>query len=279
MTSMRGAFVALVLFVLLGCQSPTSDPEFAATGTTPRNVLVAPLNLTIRPPGGFEADPDPVWQALIAHLEALGLEPIVLDELRSEVLWDEVMTDLADAGRDPSLRTTWSIFARRAGEISKHGGKPLQDPWVLLPSLILRSAPVRGREVSWDGVHRDFQIPFALDHPSRSTMGAPSGVGFDGYRGQLAAASLHVAVLTHEGRLFWEGLGGLDVVQEIDSQASAELDGWRFQLRPQPFAGTAHVREGVALAFARRLPGSARLAQGDMMSEEGEQSGPPASFP
>jgi len=96
---------------------------------------------------------------------------------------------------------------------------------------------------------------------------------------QVVAASLHVAILTSKGRLFWEGLGGLDVVQEIDSPASAEFKTWRFQLRPQPFGESAHVREGVALAFARRLPGSARLAGGDVASVEGERSAPPASLP
>jgi hypothetical protein len=270
MTPKAGVFLVSATLLLLGCQSPMPDPAFGALERGPLSVLVVPLNVTIRPPEGLEAETDPVWEALIAYLRSFDLEPSALSVARSTVFWEEVVTELggSDAGAD--LRTAWSRFAQRVGTGTPH-------EWVIVPSLVLRRAGVSGHQVYWDGAHRDLQVPFALDQRSRPGPGIGSSASFQGYSGALAAASLHVAILTNGGKLVWEGLGGLVLVVEIDPVESTKRNTWWFQPRPEPFEDSDHVRAGVALAFARRLPGAPQPGYPDAVPIGLEQTQPPAN--
>ena len=270
MIAKAGVVLASATLLLLGCQPPMPDPALGALERGPLDVLVVPLNVTIRPPEGLEADTDPVWEALVAYLRSFELEPSALSVARSKIFWEEVVTELGESDAGVDLRTAWSRFAQRVGE-----GTPHQ--WVIVPSLILRRASVSGHQVYWDGVHRDLQIPFALDQRSRPGAGAGSSASFQGYNGALAAASLHVAILTSGGQLIWEGLGGLVLVVEIDPGESAKRNTWWFQPRLEPFGDNTHVRAGVALAFARRLPGAPRPGYPDAVPIELEQTPPPAN--
>ena len=69
-----------------------------------------------------------------------------------------------------------------------------------------------------------------------------------GLRGKVAAVSLHVSLLRPDGQELYQGLGGIDVLQEAhrDARANSEL---RFVARAQPFADPEAVREGVERAF------------------------------
>ena len=93
--------------------------------------------------------------------------------------------------------------------------------------------------------------------------GAPSDANFvpelgsgivTGVRGEIAAASLHVAVLSPDGELRFEGAGGLSVLQRLEpSERSTEVD---VAMREDAFDDSAELREGVEAAFRRPLPAS-----------------------
>jgi hypothetical protein len=270
MIAKAGVVLACATLLLLGCQPPMPDPALGALERGPLDVLVVPLNVTIQPPQGLEADTEPVWEALIAYLRSSDLEPSALSVAKSEVYWEEAVTELRGSDAEVDLRTAWSRFAQRVGEGTPH-------EWVIVPSLILRRARVSGRQVYWDGAQRDLQVPFALDQRSRPGAGPGSSAFFHGYSGALAAASLHVAILTSGGKLVWEGVGGLVLVVEIDPVESAKRNTWWFQPRLQPFEESTQVRAGVALAFARRLPGAPRSGDADERWVEPEQTPPPAN--
>lgn len=272
MIAKAGLVMASATLLLLGCQPPMADPALGALQNGPLSVLVVPLNVTIRPPQGLEADTEPVWEALIAYLRSSDLDPSPLSVAKSAVYWEEVVTELEETDAGVDLRTAWSRFARRVG-----GGTPHE--WVIVPSLILRRAHVSGHQVHWDGVQRDLRVPFALDQRSRPSAGVGSSGFFQGYSGALAGASLHVAILTSGGELVWEGIGGLALVVEIDPVESAKRQTWWFQPRLQPFEDGAEVRAGVALAFARRLPRAPRSSGREELAVEPGQAQPPASLP
>jgi hypothetical protein len=74
-----------------------------------------------------------------------------------------------------------------------------------------------------------------------------------GLRGKVGAASLHVTLLRPDGSLAYEGLGGLDLVQDA-KQERAWGGRWVFVEREILFGEPGHVREGVALAMERPIP-------------------------
>ena len=77
-------------------------------------------------------------------------------------------------------------------------------------------------------------------------------------RGRIAAASLHVALLTPDGRTVWEGLGGLDVVQKVAPNHRSRGSSVEVSLRTDPFDEPEHLRQGIALAFERALEDAGR---------------------
>ena len=79
-------------------------------------------------------------------------------------------------------------------------------------------------------------------------LDASGGLRVAGLKGKVAAASLHVAVLRPDGTSLHEGLGGLDLIQEIARGGRLTGD-WKYALRPDPFGDPVHLREGVARAF------------------------------
>ena len=88
-------------------------------------------------------------------------------------------------------------------------------------------------------------------------MGSDLLVASKGVRGEIAAASLHVAVLSPDGELRFEGAGGLSVLQELDEEEDVRGDAQvAVELRQNAFADASELREGVEAAFRRPLPAS-----------------------
>ena len=102
------------------------------------------------------------------------------------------------------------------------------------------------------------------DSSWRARSGSSSSTGFPGSHpgvwglsGRVSAASLHVAVLDSDGRFLYQGLGGLDLLQEASLDRRAQSETWQLALREAPFADIEAVRQGIALAFERELPRTA----------------------
>ncbi len=96
-----------------------------------------------------------------------------------------------------------------------------------------------------------------------------------GLSGKVAAASLHVAVLRSDGTALYEGLGGLDLIQQV-SRDRRRAGGWKYELRPEPFGDAENLREGVEHAFAA-APESHRFSTGPLASLSSEPGTRPAA--
>jgi hypothetical protein len=241
--------LAAAALAALACTSaPTPSSEQAATTLGSGRILVVPFNLALRVPVELQDVDQPVWYELLRHFQARDRYLTVVEPVDAELLWMDAIAELQQSGTAPDLSMASAHFARRLDEQVDYG-------LLLMPSLVLRSARVQGRHAYWDGVRRRLPVRGIPMHGPIIEIGLPgNNPGVWGLSGSIAAASLHVAVLDTAGRLLYQGLGGLDVLQEATLDQGAPGETWQLVSREAPFADAEAVREGIALAFERELP-------------------------
>jgi hypothetical protein len=111
---------------------------------------------------------------------------------------------------------------------------------------------VKGERANWDGVRRDLLVKSPVADPGFML----EGVRVHGLKGLVTAASLHLLVLRPTGSVAFEGLAGLDVLQDATRGHTDDAQ-WQLEPRKQPLRDLDHVRQGVELAFERELPKTA----------------------
>ena len=237
--SLSALVLASVALAACATSPPESDAE-AATVSLER-VVVAPLNVPVRAPAELEDKGEPVWQELLSYFQERDRQVAVLSPISAERLWLQATVDLDVSNRGAALRTGYSRFAQA---LAAHRDFDL----LVVPSLVLRPAHLSGWHAYWDSVQR--VVPSAAILMPSGLLGASgaAAVQVAGLRGKVAAVSLHVVVLRSDGTRVYQGLGGLDVLQEArrDDEADGKL---RFAVRAEPFADPDAVREGVTRAF------------------------------
>jgi hypothetical protein len=245
--------LAAAALAALACASArTAGEEQAETTLRSERVLLAPFNLALRPPKELQDVDEPVRHELLRYFQAQDRQPTVIAPIDAELLWMESIAELEQSGTKLDLPTASAHFARRLGEQVDYG-------LLLMPSLVLRSARVHGRHAYWDGVRRRLRVRATPMHGPIIEIGLPGhNPGVWGLSGRISAASFHVAVLDTAGRFLYQGLGGLDVLQEATLDQRAPGETWQLVSRESPFADAEAVREGIALAFERELPRTAR---------------------
>lgn len=207
-------------------------------------VVLVPPNLGVRAASEVEAGVEPVWREILAHFAAKQQPATALERKSAGALWNEVMAEVS-AQPDPDVYKAYALFARRiAGQVEYSA--------IVFPSLVTRAARVQGETASWDGVRRHVELlgPNTL-------MGSDLVIASSGVQGEIAAASLHVAVLSPDGELRFEGAGGLSVLQQLDEDGDVRGDAKvAVEMRQDAFADASELREGVEAAFRRPLPAS-----------------------
>jgi hypothetical protein len=268
--AVRGAgLLSVAALALVACANPPVPSGSIAMDAPARRIVVAPLNLAIRTPSELVGKGEPVWHQLLGHFQALDKQVAVISPISAERLWLEARLDLDLSDRSRALATARSRFAKALA-----GHRPYD--LLVIPSLVLRSARMQGIYAHWDDSRRVV--------PGGSVMIDTSAVGFfqphgsmevPGLRGKVAAASLHVAVLRSDGTALYEGLGGLDLIQQV-SRDDRRAGGWKYELRPEPFGDDDNLREGVERAFAA-APASHRFSTGSLASLPSEPVTRPAA--
>lgn len=239
-------FLALAL---LACGSPGIEQPLLTTETGRADrVVIAPLNVALRLPAELAPGAERVWGELMQHFSTRDRVVRVIEPASARHLWTEVMADPL-APNSPTQAS--SLFARR---LASHSDYDL----LVMPSLVMRRAQVRGDHAYWDGVRRKIHVRAPLTGKIDGIECTYDQV-VQGITGQLAGASLYVSVLTPEGVVMYEGLGGLALLHEAEPTALAQRDSLRAVLRDDPFAASDEVREGIDLALERRVPRSARV--------------------
>ena len=205
-------------------------------------VILVPPNLGVRAATEVEPGVDPVWRQILQHFASGEQRATALERNSAAALWREVALEVK-ADPDADVYDAYALFARRIADQVDYSA-------IVFPSLVTRAARLSGQTASWDGVRR--RVSGAPEGNFSPAIG--TGMVVTGVRGEIAAASLHVAVLTPDGELRFEGAGGLSLLQQLQSDGeSAEVD---VAMRENAFADSAELREGIEAAFRRPLPAS-----------------------
>src|SRR5260370_233192 len=109
---------------------------------------------------------------------------------------------LMDVAQSPHAPRTWRfrVVARRPPPVRRD---------------TRRAARVNGRVASWDGVGRQIEIPGQFSESLDTYREGKIWLNRHGASGELAATSLHIAVLSPQGELRYQGRGGLVLLQEL----------------------------------------------------------------
>ncbi len=240
---------ALLLLGLAALLAPAAggEEEAAADLGTGRVVLV-PLNLGVRATPELEPGIEPVWREILHHFSELDRPVTALERNSAAVLWTEVMAEAQAAG-PPDVHQVYGLFARRVAQQVDYGS-------IVFPALVPRAARLQGWSASWDGVRRNVEGDQAGPEAASAPMGSEWLASSRGFSGRIGAASLHVAVLSPDGVVRFEGAGGLSLLQRLDPSAPSAGGALSVALRPDAFADPGELREGIAAAFRRPLPAS-----------------------
>jgi hypothetical protein len=233
---------ALLAWAPTAPATATESAEVLGSG----RVVIVPLNLGVRATPEVEPGVEPVWREMLSHFASQPQRATALERASATSLWNEVMAEVRSQP-DPDVYKAYALFARRIADQVDYSA-------IVFPSLVTRAARVQGDTAAWDGVRRHVE----LGSPETVVPGMGSDfVITSGVRGQIAAASLHVAVLSPDGELRFEGAGGLSVLQQLDADRDVRGDKEvSVALRPDAFADTSELREGIEAAFRRPLPAS-----------------------
>lgn len=214
-----------------------------AAASAPGRVIVVPVNLAVRAVPEVQSGIEPVWHALLEYFVAQQ-PTVALARNDAGLLWNEVMADAQKAGDDKDLYANYARFARRVAE---------QAPFyrIVFPTIVIHPARLSARTASWDGVHRIVDIPGQFSESIDTYRDGKIWINRHGATGELAAASLHVAVFTAQGELRYEGRGGLVLLQELVAPPESKPRELELiaVMRADPFAAPDQLREGIEAAF------------------------------
>jgi hypothetical protein len=213
-------------------------------GDALRVLLLLPVGVVAALPPELEEGSDRVESALRAFLEsrARRVETLSFGEARRE--WTASAADLRE-----EVGTGAMSFEGAARHLARRLRAAREFDALVVPSLAFRSARLRTRRVSWDGVERRIE-----------TVGEPLEAGSvvlsNTFHGAISAPSLIVHVFSPDGTLIFQGAGGLDLVHRARFLPGRWLSDMRWQLEPKsdPFSDAKLLHEGIAVALDPLLP-------------------------
>ncbi len=248
--------IALLLvgaaLLLAACVSPgTPSADSAKAPIEADRILVAPLNVALRAPAELREFEAPIWRALLRHFQELDRSVSTLSRGDANRVWTDALAALEASGAEPDLESMFAAFASHLATLADYD-------LLVMPAVVVRSARVHGSQAFWDGARRELPGAARLTGPigELAFRGAP--FARRELEGHIAAASLHVTLMTPDGLTVYQGLGGLDVIQELTPARRGARGPVAVSLRTNPFDEPEQLRKGIARAFERPLRKGAR---------------------
>jgi hypothetical protein len=241
--------LALVLLSFVLTLPPVTMASAVAPDVLGKGRLVlVPVNLGVRANAEVEPGMEPVWNEML-EVFGTGDRPVTALERNSAAgLWLDVMAEVEQSNQK-NVYAAYSLFAKRIAE-------QIDYETIVFPSLVLRVAKLNGTGASWDGVRRHVDAPLVGHEAVNKITGPDLLVSREGLTGEIAAASLHVAVLDDGGELRFEGAGGLALLQDVvqgETRGDAKL---AVTMKVDAFTNEEELREGIEGAFRKPLPAS-----------------------
>ena len=195
-------------FVLPSCASgpPPGPSPLQIAGMDARTIVVAPFNIVSSLPPELEGSTRMVSTALVRHLQAHGKTVRVMAFRSGRDLWRDSTKEVRDAGQKRNFENAARVYARKIGE-------QIEFDALIVPSLFIQNAKMRGRTVRWDGAEDKIEI-----------RGSTGGSLYMGQGGALnvRAASIFIYVLNAQGEAIHTKRSGLEVVQHLEWQTELE---------------------------------------------------------
>jgi hypothetical protein len=239
------ALLATMASLVSGCPAPGYDPNWKSKA---QRVLVLPLNLVAEMPAEVEDRAPRVDEIMLDYLSQSGKSVSTIGFRDASAAWRASESDCRSAATKDCER-----FLRVAPYAARHLRADHEYDVVIVPYLLLRGARTNGYLASFDGVERPMK-----GYPAYGPYGyGPYGYGYPyGYGpygfsgGRIRAVSLKVYGFSAEGKRLFDGIGGLDVVDQIE----ASDEGYTSAVRENVLSESHEIREGVARALSNFVP-------------------------
>jgi len=217
------------------------QPSGAGTAAM-RRVVLFPLNVVVNLPSDVESGVRPVAEELEAFVRAhrLEIQTLAFAQARDEWLRSALALKREVGSEKMDFEGAARTLARRLSEAQRFDA-------LILPWIAMRAARMQGATISWDGVKRKLRLtPTEGRNRGKWALGS--------FRMQVQAPSLQVAVFSPAGQKLFEGVGGLDLVEDADLEVTAARIHFEMTPRPAIFEDRALLREGIETAFDPFLP-------------------------
>jgi hypothetical protein len=224
-----GALLAALVSVVPGCSGPPQRTSELG------RALVLPLNVVAAMPRELSGGARRVDRILLDYLAEGGKSVQTIGFSDAAAAWRAGESDCRSAAAKGCDR-----FARVAPFAARHLRADHDYDVLIVPYLLLRGARTNGNVASFDGVKRAVR---ASEYASASPYG---------FSGRIRAASLKVFGYSPDGKELFDGIGGLDVVDQID--AADEPGAYAIGVRENVLGDPEAIREGVARALVRFVP-------------------------
>lgn len=223
----------------LGCAGSPSGKRLIQGS---RHIAVAPMNLAVRLPPALEDAVEPVQAELIRYLQSRDGRVALIWPPDAWGLWRESVAAVSRSGpEERHFQEASSFFAR---ELTDHADFQL----LVMPSLVVRGARVRGRTAQWDGVRR--RITTRLLPMARAGLPDPGTEAGDAHwEGEIPALSLHVLVFRPDGEKVYEGWGGIALTHAAMLSSVQRYGDRSLVLAPAFFENRELIREGIGVAL------------------------------
>ncbi len=198
-------WILAVAFVLPSCASgPPPGPSPAQiAGTDAKTILIAPFNVVSSLPPELEGSTRMVSTALVEHLEAHGKKVSVIGFRAGRDLWRAATKEVRESGEKRNFENAARVYTRMIGE-------QIEFDVLLVPSLFIQNAKMRGLRVEWDGTTQKMKIRKGINS-KRANL-------YLGNYGTLnvRAASIFVKILDRDGNSIQTKRSGLELIQHLE---------------------------------------------------------------
>jgi hypothetical protein len=182
-----------------------------------------------------------VWEDLTGYLQDRGIQLKTARMSDARGLWRDSIRQAREkdgvksAGFEVALRLLVAALARHADFAT-----------VIVPSLLLREAPIRDRRARWDGVSRSVEFRAASPETRRLAL-------LTRFEGQAPGASLHVVILDAEGRTIQDTIRGLELLAVVRVVEDPN-EPFVYENRRDLFQDHDAMRESIAQVLAPFVP-------------------------
>jgi len=246
---------ATLLFALAlqawGCPAPGYDPNWRSRAD---RMLVLPLNVVAAMPREVAGSAHRVDRVMLDYLAQRGKSVDTIGFSDATAAWGDGERDCRAARPKGCER-----FERVAPFAARRLRSDHDYDVLVVPYLLLRGARTNGYVASFDGAERTVKTPYGAPYGPYPYGPYPYGpypysygvYPFGGPR--IRAVSLKVFGYSADGNELFDGIGGLDVVDEFE--ASDEAPGaYSIEVRENVLRNSDEIREGVARAFSNFVP-------------------------